>query len=220
MALSRERVLKAAIRLADKEGIDALSMRRLARTLGVEAMSLYNHVASKGDLVDGMVDLVLGAIELPPESDRWDDAIRAYALAVHAELIRHQWAGNLVIGLSAPGGPRDSRIRHMEWLLRRLREGGFSPELTYHGYHVLDAHILGFTLWELGHDAAGERFERQADVQGFVSNLIEQLRAGGNVYLAEHAEQHVAGVDDETSAFELGLDLILDGLRRMRRSGL
>jgi AcrR family transcriptional regulator len=213
VALNRERVLKAAVRIADKDGIDSLSMRRLARALGVEAMSLYNHVANKGDLVDGMVDLVLGAIELPPEGDRWDDSIRRYARDVHDTLIRHQWAGTLVIGLSASGGPRASRIRHMEWLLRRLREGGFSPELTYHAYHVLDAHILGFTLWELGHYAAGEHLASQRDVDTFVRGLIDRLRADGNVYLAEHADQHVAGVEGDVSAFEFGLDLILDGLR-------
>jgi AcrR family transcriptional regulator len=217
MALNRERVLKAAIRLADKEGIEALSMRRLAKALGVEAMSLYNHVANKADLADGMLDLVLGSIELPPESKRWDDAIRMYARAVHDALIRHRWAGSLIIGLAASGGPRESRIRHMEWLLRRLRKGGFSAKLTYHAYHVLDAHILGFSLWEIGHYAAGEQFESRRDADRFVRRLIEQLQADGNVYLAEHAEQHVAGVDDGVSAFELGLDLILDGLRRAKR---
>src|SRR4051812_19911950 len=105
MALNRDRVLKAGIRLADKEGIDALSMRRLAKGLGVEAMSLYNHVANKGDLVDGMLDLVLGSVELPPDGEGWDKAIHAYATSVHDVLIRHQWAGSLVIGLSASGGP-------------------------------------------------------------------------------------------------------------------
>lgn len=216
MALNRDRVLRAAVRLADKEGIDGVSMRKLARSLGVEAMSLYNHVASKADLVDGMLDHVVGEIEFPPDDQPWDDAVRAYALAVHDALIAHQWAGNLLIGFSASGGPRASRIRHMEWLLRRLREGGFSPELTYHAYHVIDGHILGFSLWELGHYAAGERFESERDVQRFVEGLIAQLREHGNPYLAEHAEQHVAGFDAGVSAFELGLDLLLDGLRRRR----
>jgi len=211
--LNRDRVVKAAIRIADKGGLEALSMRSLAKSLGVEAMSLYNHVASKSDLVDGMLDVVIGGLELPPEDDPWDTAIRTYASSVHEALIRHRWAGSVVIGLSSSGGPRASWVRHMEWLLRRLREGGFSPERTYHAYHVIDAHILGFTLWELGHYAAGERFEEDADFRGFVQTLIDGLKSDGNVYLAEHAEQHVAGLDDGVSAFELGLDLILGGLR-------
>src|SRR3954470_291612 len=220
MPLNRDRVLKAAIRLADKEGIESLSMRKLAKSLGVEAMSLYNHVANKGDLVDGMVDVVIGEIELPPDTERWDAAIRAYAISTHDELIRHQWAGGLVVGVSAGGQPRASRIRHIEWLLRRLREGGFPPELAYHAYHAIDAHILGFTLWELGHYSAAERLEKRSegDVQQFIRGLVDQLRADGNVYLAEHAEQHLSGEFEGVSAFELGLDLLLDGLGRLRRS--
>ena len=214
MALNRARVVKAAIRLADTDGIEAVSMRKLAKKLGVEAMSLYNHVANKGELIDAMLDEVIGRIDVPPEDTGWDAAIRDYARAVHEALIQHRWAGQLVVGLSASGGPRASRIRHMEWLLRRLREGGLSPERTYHAYHVIDAHILGFTLWELGHYAAGDRFEHDEDVQQFVRGLIDGLKADGNVYLAEHAEQHVSGFDDGVSAFELGLELIIDGLKR------
>jgi AcrR family transcriptional regulator len=218
MALTRQRVLKAAIRLADKEGIDALSMRRLARALGVEAMSLYNHVANKGDLVDGIVELVVGEIELPPDTERWDAAIRRYAVSAHAELVRHPWAAGLVIGPSASGGARPSRVRHIEWLLRRLREGGFPPELAFHAYHVLDAHILGFTLWEIGHDEAAARIAGDQDLGQFVAGLLEELRADGNVYLAEHAEQHIAGVVEGEGGFAFGLDLILDGLSRARRN--
>src|SRR3954469_15012987 len=148
MPLNRDRVLKAAIRLADKEGIESLSMRKLARSLGVEAMSLYNHVANKGDLVDAMFELVMTEVELPPGSGRWDAAVRSYAIDMHDALIRHSWAGNLAVGLGRGGVPRPSRLAQIDWLLGRLREGGFSRELVYHGYHVLDAHILGFTLWE------------------------------------------------------------------------
>src|SRR3954447_19923299 len=101
--LTRDRVLDAAILLADEGGLESLSMRKLAKSLGVEAMSLYNHVANKGDLVDGMVDVVIGEIELPPETDRWDAAIRAYAIATHDQLVRHRWAGALVVGVSAGG---------------------------------------------------------------------------------------------------------------------
>src|SRR3954447_21054374 len=108
MPLTRQRVLKTAVRLADKDGIESLSMRKLARSLGVEAMSLYNHVANKGDLVDAMFELVMTEVELPPDSERWDTAIRSYAIAMHDALLRHPWAGNLAVGLGG-GGVRGGR---------------------------------------------------------------------------------------------------------------
>jgi len=217
MPLTRQRVLKTAVRLADKDGIESLSMRKLARSLGVEAMSLYNHVANKGDLVDAMFELVMAEVELPPDSERWDTAIRAYAIAMHDALIRHPWAGNLAVGLGGGGMPRPSRLTQMDWLLRRLREGGFSRELVYHGYHVLDAHILGFTLWELGHYAAAREMGSGFELEQFVAGLLEGLRAQGHADLADHGQQHLSGEFDGVSAFEYGLDLILDGLRRGRR---
>src|SRR5256885_8563748 len=125
--LSRERVLQAAVRLADDGGIEALAMRKLARTLGVEAMSLYNHVANKGDLVDGIVDLVVSEIELPSAAEDWDVAIRECAISAHEALLRHPWACSLVMSPTTTRIPRTPRLRYMEWLLRRLREAGFSP---------------------------------------------------------------------------------------------
>jgi AcrR family transcriptional regulator len=217
MPLTRQRVLKTAVRLADKDGIESLSMRKLARSLGVEAMSLYNHVANKGDLFDAMFELVMTEVELPPDSERWDTAIRSYATAMHDALIRHPWAGNLAVGLGAGGVPRPSRLTQIDWLLRRLREGGFSRELTYHGYHVLDAHILGFTLWELGHYAAAREIGPEFELEQFVAELLDGLRAQGYADLAEHGEQHLSSEFGDVSAFELGLDLILDGLRRAKR---
>src|SRR5205809_5129785 len=148
--LSRDRVLQAAIGLADEGGIESLTMRKLARGLGVEAMSLYNHVANKGDLVDAMVDLVVGEIELPSTAD-WDGAIRQYAISAHEVLLCHPWACSLVMSPPTDRIRRSPRLRYVEWLLARLREAGFSAELTYHAYHALDSHILGFTMWQLGH---------------------------------------------------------------------
>jgi AcrR family transcriptional regulator len=208
--LSRERVLKAASRLADDGGIDSLTMRKLARKLGVEAMSLYNHVANKSDLVEGMVDLVLGEIELP-QTRNWDEDIRVCAISAHDAFLRHPWACSLVVSSTAPRIEGNPRLRYMEWLLRRLREAGFSPELTYHAYHALDSHILGFTLWQLGHAAAAQGFSESAD---FRVKILEQLRAHELEHLAEHAEQHFEGGVGGQSEFEFGLDLILDGLHR------
>ena len=210
-------MLNAAIRLADGGGIESLTMRRLARELGVEAMSLYNHVANKGDLVDAMVDLVVSEIELPATSDTWDVAVRECAISAHEVLLRHPWSCSLVMSSTSTSIVRNARVRYMEWLLGRLREAGFSPELTYHAYHALDSHILGFTLWELGHSGAANAIRGDKDLADFAASFVRELRAADYPYLAEHAEQHVAALGDEgTSEFEFGLDLILDGLERAR----
>jgi AcrR family transcriptional regulator len=211
--LTRERVLDAAIRLADEGGIESLSMRKLARALGVEAMSLYNHVANKGDLVDAITDLVVSEIELPAAGAEWDVAVRACAVSAYETFMRHPWACSLVMSPTRARAVPVPRIRYIEWLLRCLREAGFSPELTYHAYHALDSHILGFTLWHLGHSAGAKDIAGEQDFADFATGLVEELRADGYPYLAEHAEQHVAGVEGERE-FEFGLDLILDGLKR------
>lgn len=215
--LSRERVLHAAIRLADQGGIESLTMRKLAQALGVEAMSLYNHVANKGDLVDGIADLVVSEIELPSTAEDWDVAIRECAISAHEAFLRHPWACSLVMSPSSTRTAPTPRLRYMEWLLGRLREAGFSPELTYHAYHALDSHILGFTLWQLGHSAAAKDLGGGKDLADFAAAFVRELRAGDFPYLAEHVEQHVtAPSGDGEREFEFGLNLILDGLKRAR----
>jgi AcrR family transcriptional regulator len=212
--LSRERVLQAAIRLADDGGIESLSMRKLARELGVEAMSLYNHVANKGDLVDSIVDLVVEEIELPADGD-WEAAIRRCAISAHTTFVRHPWACGLVMSSSRPDLIESPRLRYMEWLLRRLREAGFSPNLTYDAYHALDSHILGFTLWQLGHSAGAKNMLGDKTLAEFLEGFADRLRAREYNYVAEHAEQHLAASGgDGSREFEFGLDLILDGLKR------
>jgi AcrR family transcriptional regulator len=218
--LTKERVLEQAIVLADKDGIDGLSMRKLGQALGVEAMSLYNYVANKGELVAAMVDRVIEQFELPEDEPRWDKAIRRCAIAAHDLLIEHPWACGLALVPSEIGVVGGPRIRYMEWLLRRLREAGFAPELTYSAYHTLDSHIFGFTLWQLGHVEAARRLAPPdgQSVEEWATQFIEQMRPG-YPYLAEHADQHmVAGARDGRDEFEFGLDLILDGLRKRKRS--
>ena len=204
--LSRDRVLNAAIRLADDGGIESLTMRKLGRALGVEAMSLYNHVANKDDILDGIVDLVMNETELPPATEDWDVAVRRCAISAHEALLRHPWACSLVMSPTTGFTPR---MRYMEVLLGRLSEAGFSPELTSHAYHALDSHILGFTLWQIGHTVATEGGEDLA------TTILRDLSVDEYPYLAEHVEQHFAGSDDE-GEFEFVLDLILDGLKRIR----
>ena len=207
LPLSRERILRAALELVDEGGIEALSMRKLGRTLGFEAMSLYNHVANKHDVIDGILDLVFDETELPSAEGPWAAAIRSSAVSVHDALRRHPWAGPLVM---SPGHLRPARIDHMNALLGRLREAGFSADATYTAYHVLDGHIFGFALWENSHSYA------PAEATGFVDAFDRLIPKEIYPYVHEHGRQHFSeGPHREVSSFELGLDLILDGLRKL-----
>jgi len=207
--LTKERVLRAAVELADRDGLDALSMRRLGHELRVEAMSLYNHVANKNAILAGIVELVVGEIELPANAGGWRTAIRTCALSAHETLLRHPWACSLI--LSAPG-ISTARIGYMNWLLGQFREAGFPADLTYHGYHAVDGHIFGFTHWELGHNAIDS-----ADVAAFVTDFLPTLPPDEYPYFLEHVQQHLDG-GLGGNAFELGLDLIVDGLERLRKT--
>ena len=208
--LSRERVLRAAIALADAGGIEALSMRRLAKELGVEAMSLYNHVANKDDILDGIVDTVAAEVELPPDGVDWKTAIRRSAISARDVYIRHPWASSLSMSRQS-GGP--ARLRHGNWVLTTLREAGFSKDLTYHAYHILDAYVLGFTVLQLSFPYEGE------ELAGLATAFLERLPAGEYPYFVEHVHQHLEPRKGEKGGFELGLDLILDGLERARDDG-
>jgi AcrR family transcriptional regulator len=208
--LSRERVLRAAVALADEGGIDALSMRRLGQELGVEAMSLYNHVANKDDLLSGILDVALSEIELPDDALHWKAALRLHAVSAHAALRRHPWACRLALSPS-PDRVLSVMARQMEWKLGRLREG-LPEQLTYHGLHALDSHILGFTLWELSHNITAE------NVGDLAARFLRMFPADVYPLMYEHVEQHMTGFDRETNAFEFGLDLILEGLERLHEA--
>ncbi len=204
--LTRERVLRAAIALADENGIESLSMRRLGQELGVEAMSLYNHVANKDDLLNGITDLVLREIELPETGD-WKEALRRHAISAHDVLASHAWACSLAL---SPDRNSTASVERTEWMLRQFREGGFSPEVTYHAYHALDAHILGFTLWQLGHGIVDAEHLKEMAAEFFRRFGPDELP-----YLREHADQHFEGFGSKgKGAYELVLDLILDGFER------
>ena len=204
--LNKERVLRAAIELADAEGIDALSMRRLAKELGVEAMSLYNHVANKGEILDGIIDLVAGEFDLPSDESDWKVAMRRNAISSRDVLLRHRWATS--IWMTQGGGP--ARLRNGDWMLRTLREAGFPPELIYHAFHILESYVLGYTLQQLNFPYKGE------ELAGLAADFLKQIPVEDYPDLVEHIHQHIEPHDEETSGFELGLDLILDGLDRAR----
>src|SRR5919106_6258062 len=205
--LSRERILAAALEVADEQGIEALSMRKLGQSLGYEAMSLYNHVANKDDLLDGILDLVLAEME-PPEADGGLAGIRTAALSAHEALKRHPWAANM---LMAPSRIRPARIAYMEALLAALRGAGLSAETTYHAYHVLDAHIVGFSLWASTHGKMPEHIE---DARAWFEKMIP---VASLPYLHEHGLQHLdEGPHHDVSAFEFALDLLLGGFERLQ----
>jgi len=209
--LSRERVLRAALALADEGGIESLSMRKLGQELGVEAMSLYNHVANKDDIQDGIVEIVLSEIEMPSDEADWKSAIRQTAISAHEVFVRHRWACSLMMRV-----PRVSpvRMRWMESVLRTLREAGFSADMTHHAYHALDSHITGFTLWQVSMP-----FETKEELVDLAKAFLPEIPADEYPYVIEHAEQHLApSSPDGRTEFEFGLDLILDGLGRLRDS--
>jgi AcrR family transcriptional regulator len=211
LPLSRDRILQAALELVDEGGIDSLTMRKLGQALGFEAMSLYNHVAYKDDLLDGMLDLVLAESEPPTPLGGWDTAIRESAISVHEALRRHPWSCNLLMD---PGRIRPARLRYMDLLLGRLRTAGFSAEMTYHAYHVLDGHIFGFSLWETSHTYTAE------EASNFEAKFANTITADAFPYLHEHAQQHFSeGPHREVHAFEFGLDLIVDGLKKIHDAG-
>src|SRR5690349_13494187 len=146
--LTRDRVLAQALEIADAEGLDGLTMRRLAQELGVEAMSLYHHIGGKDDLLGGITELVVREIELPPADGDWKAAIRACAISAHRVLRQHPWAPNLLMSTDAIV---PSRLRMIDAILDRLGQARLAPDILDLGYHALDSHILGFTLWEAGY---------------------------------------------------------------------
>lgn len=205
--LSRAGIVAAAIELADEEGVSALTMRRLAQRLGYEVMSLYNHVASKAELLALMAESVASEVKRPDAQALPLESIRAFAVSTRAVLVGHPWAAELWLRVV----PGSERIDHMELLLRLFDESGLSPELAHHGYHAVNNHVFGYTLQELGMTYADE--DPQATAEQFVAGLDPERHA----HTLRHVYQHLEG--DTASSFELVLDLIIDGLVRLGQEG-
>ena len=218
--LSRERVLQTAVALAVRDGIESLSMRKLADELGAGAMSLYHYVPNKADLLAGMVDIVFSEIELTSTAVDWRTALRRRAIATREVLNRHRWAVGLMESRTTPG-PASYALHNA--VLGCLREGGFSIELTIKAYSVMDSYIYGFALQEKNlpfDDAEGGAAVAQEQVRQFAEQAQEQQSAAlaeEFPYLAEVVAGHVAKVGfDFAAAVEYGLDLILDALEQRR----
>jgi AcrR family transcriptional regulator len=208
--LSTHRVLAAAVALADRDGIESLTMRKLADELGVGAMSLYHHVPNKTRLLDGMVDIVFGEIEWPSTDVDWRTAMRRRAISTRDALRRHRWAVGLLESRLTPG---PASIRAHEALLRCLREAGFSVEMTVHATSVQDAYIYGFALQQTDMSAeTPEDFAAAARRQ-----MVDYADAlGDHPHLLEVVGGHVAKAGyDYDAEFLFGLDVILDGLDRL-----
>jgi len=207
--LSRDRVLWAAVALADAGGIESLTMRKLGVELGVEAMSLYNHVANKSDLHDGMIDIVFGEIDIPSGDIEWRTAMRRRAISARAALSRHPWAIGRMESRATPG---PATLRHHDAVLATLRTAGFSIELTAHAYSALDSYIYGFALQE-----ASLPFDTREETAEVSRMIMARFSSGQYPHLTELAVEHVLQPGyDYGNEFEFGLDLILDGLDRAR----
>lgn len=217
--LTRERVVGAGIQLADRDGIESISMRRLAQELGVEAMSLYTHVRNKEDLLDGMVDAVIGEIPTPgaaaPAATTtsaggadWKTALRQMSLAARTVVLSHPWAPRLIESRTTPG---PATMRYINTVLGLLREGGFTIAQAHHAIHILGSRALGFTH---------ELFDDSGDLDPETAASIASELGATLPYVAEMtlavAHGGSLGRCDDDLEFEFALDLILDGLARLQ----
>lgn len=207
--LSKQRVVVEAIRLADRDGVDGLSMRRLAGTLGAGAMSLYHYVSSKEELLDAMIDVMFDEIELPPEGTDWQSAMRRRAVSARQVLARHPWANGLMESRTSPG---PANLRHHEAVTACLRRAGFSPLMATHANWLLDSYVYGFAL-----QAAGLPFDTADELADMAEEVyLPQLPPDEFPYLNESAAALVAAGFDPAEEFIFGLDLVLGALEPLR----
>jgi AcrR family transcriptional regulator len=203
--LSRDRVFAAAVRIADVDGLAALTMRSLAQELGVKPMSLYYYVRNKEEILDGIVDSVFAEIQLPEIGKEWRAEVRQRAQSARAALARHPWALALMETRANPG---PATLRHHDAMLGTLRGGGFSLSMTAYGYAIIDAYVYGFALQE-----ASLPFEGAESAGEVAGSIMQSFAVGEYPHLVEFATQHVLMPGYDFGAqFDFGLDLILDGL--------
>jgi AcrR family transcriptional regulator len=218
--LSRERVLRAAVNVADEGGIESLTMRRLAEELGAEAMSLYYHVADKDAVLDGMVDVVareinevVDQIDVPSVGAAWKNAVRQRILSAREVLLRHRWAPGV---FETRTNTSPAVVQYFDALLGLMRDGGFSYDLGHHALHALGSRALGFTqeLFDPGDEAGDE------EATAMLESMADQLPSlvGMIMEVAHDDPDSTLGWCDDQTEFEFGLDLILDGLDRIRET--
>jgi AcrR family transcriptional regulator len=207
--LNRDRVLTTAIQLADEGGIEKLSMRRLGEELGVEAMSLYNHVANKEDLLNGMIDALYSEVELPSHDKDWKTALRKRSVSVREVLLRHPWANGLMDSATKAG---PGTLRHHDRVLGTFRNGGFSLAMTAHAFSALDSYVYGYAKQE-----KALPFDTEERTAAMANAMLAQLPASDYPYLYELVAKHVLQPGyNYAGEFSFGLDLVLDALERAR----
>ena len=206
--VTREQVVAAAVELADAEGVDALSIRKLAQRVGLKPMSLYHHVADKDDLLDGMVDVVFSEIELPPADADWRTAMRQRATSARSALARHHWAIGLMESRTSPG---PANLRHHDTLLGILRRAEFSIVAATQVLSILDSYIYGFTLQE-----ATLPFGSPDELEQVAEAIVALMPADEYPNLRQAATELAASGFDYAEQFDVGLELILDGLGQLR----
>jgi len=205
-ALSRARVLMTAVAMADESGLDSLTMRKLGEAVGVEAMSLYNHVLNKDDLIDGMIDVVFGEIALPSMPGEWIPEMRRRATSLRDVLSRHRWAVGLMESRTNPG---PANLRHHDAVLGNLLGAGFSIDQAAHAYSLIDSYVYGFAQTQLSLP-----FDTSHDIAELGDAMLQHFPAGEYPHLAQMIGHAMTPGYDPGSEFEFGLDLVLDGLRR------
>jgi AcrR family transcriptional regulator len=206
--LTRERVLEAAVKLADQGGIESLSMRKLGQELGVEAMALYYHFASKDEVLDGSVDLVFSEIDLPASGADWKTAMRQRAVSVRDVLSRHRWAIGLMESRTNPG---PANLRHHDAVIGSLRAAGFDMEMAAHAYSLLDSYIYGFALTKMNLP-----FDTSQEIAAVAQSMLKPSPLDEYPNLVQMLTEHVMKPGyDFGDEFEYGLDVILDGFERV-----
>jgi len=207
-ALTRDKVLKCAIQLADAQGVDGLSMRKLAKALNVEAMSLYNHVDNKDDLLDGMLDSVISEFKLPNETIPWREALRQSLISTHDVLLQHRWAALQLLSRISAG---EAMMTYSNACYGCLYNAGFSHALTDHGWNALNNHLYGFTLSEINAVANPKDYAKTAE------KYLPMVPKERYPYIRSMMEVIIEGSHSGINDFHFGLDLILDGLEKKRQ---
>jgi AcrR family transcriptional regulator len=210
--LTKERILRAAVARADESGVEPLSMRRLARELGVVPMALYKHVANKDELLDGMIDVVVAEIDPPIEGADWKTTMRDRILSARRALLRHPWAASV---LESRGEPTPLVIGYIDSMMGVFLGGGFSIDLMHHAMHVMGSRILGFSQ-ELFDDTADMAEEEAAQMWMQMAESYPNIAKLIPVAVGTHEGPVVGGGCDDQFEFEFALDLVLDGLDRLR----
>lgn len=207
--VTKDRVMAAAITLADAGGIESLTMRRIGQELGVEAMALYRHVRNKDGIVDGIVDLVFGEIDLPRPGADWKTAMRERAISLRDALSRHRWAIGLMESRTNPG---PATLGHHDAVIGCLRAAGFDMAMAAHAYSLLDSYIYGFALTKMNLP-----FESTADITELAESMLQPFAFDAFPNLATFITEHAMQPGyDYANEFEWGLDVVLDGVEGAR----